>query len=296
VQFVWNNGVLEENVITLNMATVLHGGGVYLERSSPAIIGNVINHNSSTGTNSGSGIYCYSISSPVILYNEICYNNHSAVYCTDTSSPQLENNTLYGNLDYAIWTAVTSDPWGASNIITANGSVFNIPTGCSVEMTYSNVEGGYSGTGNINQQPLFVNPFADDFHLQWGSPCIDTGSPLAPPDPDATRADMGAHAFDQTTGVDPDVLQVPARFALYPAHPNPFNASTAISYELRAASFVSLKVYDTAGRLVESLVDGWRAAGTHELTFDASDLPSGIFLYRLRAKQQIAAGKLLLIK
>jgi glucose/arabinose dehydrogenase len=63
--------------------------------------------------------------------------------------------------------------------------------------------------------------------------------------------------------------------------PNPFNPSTVISYELRAASRVSLRVYDTAGRLVKELVNGWRAAGSHEVTFDGSDLPSGVYLLRV---------------
>ncbi len=83
--------------------------------------------------------------------------------------------------------------------------------------------------------------------------------------------------------------------------PNPFNPSTAISYELRAASFVSLRVYDTAGRLVATLVNGWREAGGHEVTFDGSALPSGVYLYRLEASGSgttptTASGKMVLLK
>jgi hypothetical protein len=78
--------------------------------------------------------------------------------------------------------------------------------------------------------------------------------------------------------------------------PNPFNPSTVISYELRAASFVSLKIYDTAGRIVATLVDGWRDAGEHQVTFDASNLPSGVYLYRLQAGDWNATGKMVLLK
>jgi hypothetical protein len=74
---------------------------------------------------------------------------------------------------------------------------------------------------------------------------------------------------------------VPGAFALHPAYPNPFNPSTVIRYELRAASRVSLRVYDTAGREVRTLVEGWRAAGNHEVTFEGADLPSGVYLLRL---------------
>jgi hypothetical protein len=78
--------------------------------------------------------------------------------------------------------------------------------------------------------------------------------------------------------------------------PNPFNAATALSYQLSANSYVSLRVYDTAGRLVETLVDGWRSAGAHELTWEAGDLPSGIYVHRLQAGSWTASGKMILLK
>jgi len=97
---------------------------------------------------------------------------------------------------------------------------------------------------------------------------------------------------------------LPEECALQQNYPNPFNASTALSYKLQATSHVSLRIYDTAGRLVETLVDGWRSAGVHELTFDASDLPSGMYVYRLRvnapsgsgATPTTMSGKMILLK
>ncbi len=68
--------------------------------------------------------------------------------------------------------------------------------------------------------------------------------------------------------------------------PNPFNSSATISYELRYASYVTLHVYDATGRLVAKLVDGWRQAGAHQITFDGSDLPSGIYFARLTAASE----------
>ena len=53
-------------------------------------------------------------------------------------------------------------------------------------------------TGNLDQNPLFVNPGTGDFHIQWGSPAIDGGDPASPSDPDGTSADMGALYYDQT--------------------------------------------------------------------------------------------------
>ena len=62
--------------------------------------------------------------------------------------------------------------------------------------SWSNVEGGAPGTGNIDEDPLFWHPAGGDWRLQPGSPCIDAGDPLAPLDPDGSVADMGAHPFD----------------------------------------------------------------------------------------------------
>jgi hypothetical protein len=89
---------------------------------------------------------------------------------------------------------------------------------------------------------------------------------------------------------------LPSDVILYPCHPNPFNPTTTIRYELRAASHVSLKVYDTAGRLVTTLIDGWRTAGSHEMTFDGSQLATGVYLYTLIAGQDHATGKMVLLK
>ena len=75
-------------------------------------------------------------------------------------------------------------------------------------ITYSDIQGGYAGTGNINTNPMFVDTANGDFHLQANSPCIDTGDPNSPLDPDSTRADMGAFPyFHPCLMVDPDSLE-----------------------------------------------------------------------------------------
>ncbi len=69
----------------------------------------------------------------------------------------------------------------------------------NLDLTYSCSSDPLPGTGNISADPLFVDPLLQDFHLQSNSPCIDTGDPASPFDPDSTRADMGALYFDQNT-------------------------------------------------------------------------------------------------
>ncbi|RJP76727.1 MAG: T9SS C-terminal target domain-containing protein [Candidatus Zixiibacteriota bacterium] len=103
-------------------------------------------------------------------------------------------------------------------------------------------------------------------------------------------------AYRYSSGVVPGSGAQPARFTLHPTHPNPFNPTTALSYELRAASYVRLRVYDTAGREVRALVDGWRDAGVHEVTFDGSGLASGVYLVRLEAGEFTQTEKIVLLK
>ena len=67
----------------------------------------------------------------------------------------------------------------------------------SLTVTYSDIQGGYTGTGNIDSDPLFVDAANGDYYLQPASPCIDAGDPTSPFDPDGTIADMGAYYYHQ---------------------------------------------------------------------------------------------------
>jgi hypothetical protein len=90
--------------------------------------------------------------------------------------------------------------------------------------------------------------------------------------------------------------RVPEAFSFTGNYPNPFNPVTTFSYQLSAYSYVKLEVFDLNGRRVSTLVDGWRSTGHHEATFDASDLASGIYLYRLQAAGEVVSGKMAFVK
>jgi hypothetical protein len=90
--------------------------------------------------------------------------------------------------------------------------------------------------------------------------------------------------------------ETPAGFQLLGLHPNPFNPSTTISFTLPEAAAVNLSIYDVSGRRAITLIDGWRDPGFHNVTFDASNLASGIYIYRLTAGKFTASGKMVLLK
>lgn len=76
--------------------------------------------------------------------------------------------------------------------IRAFGAPYN--AGTYANCNYTCVQGGFSGTGNMDLNPLFQQPLSGNFHLQSGSPCIDAGDPLGPLDPDGSRGDLGCFA------------------------------------------------------------------------------------------------------
>ena len=91
-------------------------------------------------------------------------------------------------------------------------------------------------------------------------------------------------------------LESPVSFSLNQNFPNPFNPSTVISYSLPTPSNVELDVYDLTGRMVKRLESGVKSSGTHSITFDGSDLSSGLYVYALRANGFADVKKMTLIK
>ena len=89
---------------------------------------------------------------------------------------------------------------------------------------------------------------------------------------------------------------LPDRFELTGNYPNPFNPQTTIAFSMPEAAAVRLSVYDLLGRRVALLVDGNLSAGKHEVRFDATNLPSGQYLYRLSTPQGEFTKLMMLLK
>ena len=99
------------------------------------------------------------------------------------------------------------------------------------------------------------------------------------------------HIFHKPATAVRDESPLPERFALLQNYPNPFNPTTTISYQLIANSFVTLEVFDVLGRKVTTLVDATRTPGAHLVRWDGSGFSSGVYFYRLQARDVVTGSE-----
>ncbi len=90
--------------------------------------------------------------------------------------------------------------------------------------------------------------------------------------------------------------EIPTEFLLSNNYPNPFNPSSSLSYSIAKSVLVTLKVYDVLGTEIETLVNEEKSTGTYELNWNASNLPSGVYFYRLQAGDFVQTRKMILLK
>jgi hypothetical protein len=256
----------------------VNGGGIGIGYfSDPDIIKSCIVKN--TALNNGGGIGLLDNPGGLICHCTVTQNYAYGIgggVATNNSNPEIINTILWAD------SAGTSD----HEISLISGAI---------SVTYSDIQGGWYGTGNIDADPMFVDPAVHDLHLLQGSPCIDTGCPTYPLDPDSTRCDMGAFYFDQATSID-EHAQLSSRYELFQNYPNPFNATTTIKYFLPKADIVDVNVYDILGRKIKTLSSGYKVAGYHTVKWGAKDQSSGVYFYDIRTSEYSQYRKMLLVK
>lgn len=101
---------------------------------------------------------------------------------------------------------------------------------------------------------------------------------------------------EQTVTMNAMSRALVSEYALHPNYPNPFNPKTAIRYDVMETGQVTVKIYDLMGREIAKLVHGTIPAGSHSVTWDATGLPSGVYLCRMKTINFIETRKLLLVK
>ncbi len=184
IKIIDSHPTLEFLLITENIAS--KGGGIYSDNWDGFLKNSKIYNN--TSTSKAGGCYLENESRPD-YFNVIIYNNNSSgsvdgIY-SDWSKPDFENVTVYNNNISLIY----------SNTDWINCILPSVSTnGSSQYIRYCNINGYQNYEGNINEDPLFVDPVNGNFHLQVSSPCINAGNPDTQyNDFDGTRNDMGAY-------------------------------------------------------------------------------------------------------
>ena len=281
--------------------------------TSPILINNIIANNSSNGNGSitsGHGIIHISTGGgvPVFINNTIvnnsCTVSGGAIFVNDSIRPSLINNIIYGNQPSQVYLLSPSSLGFYNCLIEGGQEGF---TGATFTGAYENC---------IDADPQFVG--INDYHLQNISPCIGAGidSILVDqvwfycppfcyygnirPNPAGTMPDIGACesplANPDPVGVEENLNGHPTEYALSQNYPNPFNPTTTIKYSIPKLSFVTIKIYDVLGSEVATLVNEEKPAGTYELTWNAANLPSGVYFYQLKAGSFVETKKMILMK
>lgn len=113
----------------------------------------------------------------------------------------------------------------------------------------------------------------------------------------ATNNGIGAFIGDLLVSVDDDqITLVPNNFLLYQNYPNPFNPITVIRYDIAQAENVEISIYNILGQRIRTLVNEIKQPGQYDVSFDASSLTSGIYIYRIKSGNYLSSKKMLLIK
>ena len=108
--------------------------------------------------------------------------------------------------------------------------------------------------------------------------------------------------FDESANsVEEDLGQLPTYFSLKQNYPNPFNPGTIISFTIPHTSLVTLAIYNLRGQLIRTLHSGLITAGSHQATWDGTDvsgvrIASGVYVYRLEAQDFVTSRKLVLVE
>ncbi|UCE66098.1 MAG: T9SS type A sorting domain-containing protein [Candidatus Zixiibacteriota bacterium] len=263
-----------------------YGGGMFFNNGAEPYISRSLIHGN-TAVEGGGGFFSEAMVAATI------------VNCTfsDNSSPE-GGGIDFRQGDLAIRnTIITFSGQGGSVSFRGNNNI-----SISYSDFYGNTGGDWFGpiadllgvNGNISLDPMFVDHANGDCRLNGGSPCVDAGDPLSPYDPDSTVADIGAFYYDQLTNIIS--FNNPSIYFSVSNYPNPFNSTTTIRFSLPEPSDVGIDIYDLLGRKVETISEGYRLAGSHQMAWDANKYRSGFYFYRIEAGGYSQTGKMLYLK
>ncbi len=144
---------------------------------------------------------------------------------------------------------------------------------------------GFTQSGVLLEFDIIANGNLDNFPITELRALINEGNPTV-------EVQLGSIIITSNE----EFFVQPEQVTLHQNYPNPFNPNTKIAYQIPEASVVNISVFDITGRLVQTLHNGRKSAGSYTLSFDASNLSSGIYFYRITAGDFVQTRRMTLIK
>ncbi|MBN2364206.1 hypothetical protein JXL83_08750 [candidate division WOR-3 bacterium] len=304
------------------------GGGIRIADASPRITGNIIMLNNGRY---GAGISEF-YSGSIIRNNLIMLNDGGDdyggsgiwVWGATTDTTLIENNTIVNNTSFQrgggvrVYASVALVKncilWGNVSQNGGNPNIY-LTSGGRVVAEYNCVENGYTGTGNIGSDPCFAD---SNKHLTPASPCVDSGDPASPGDPEdslnpgyalypsmgSLRADMGAYGGPARIDF-PDItffVGIEENTGKVPANPNDGfkvsfqGQSLSVFFEVTERKFISIKIFRINGSLVEILCERDFEAGNYSFIVDTEEFPSGVYFLTMNGEEAVQSSKFAIVK
>jgi len=300
-----SNKFCSNHVVINSCSNKSYGGGVCILKSSICAFNNIISHNRSSF---GGGMYLLG------KYNRF----------QEVTRLRIMNNTFVYNTAFSKGGGIyiqNSDPVVFNSIVWHNSARedpgIHIVKGRTDKtyIGYSDVQNlRQDSNGNISEDPLFANSL---FELSNESPCIGTGiddllvegrNYCCPncclngnprPLPTGSKPDMGAYEHelgDETTMLNYATCTESVEYTLKQNYPNPFNPKTNIQFSIPKTENVTLKIYNLVGQELTTLVSEKLKPGEYKYTWDASQLASGMYFYKLETESYNSTKKLILLR
>lgn len=152
-----------------------------------------------------------------------------------------------------------------------------------------------SGAGNFKMSPNEKQTVIFAQHIARGSSNLNSVTRLKN-ESSTIRSLFNLITLNFSVGINNISSEIPNSFILNQNYPNPFNPATKISFAIPKSDFVNLKVYDITGKEISSLVNQQLQAGTYEVNFDASNLASGVYYYKLTSGNFSEVKKMMFVK
>ena len=177
---------------------------------------------------------------------------------------------------------------GGIDVAVSNGTL-DIGTSTGIKILSGEVVQSSKFTGATTKTFTFTAPSTSGTVIMYA--CGSAGSSNPPPWNNASNKTI---VVKSSTGIENNIT--PVSFSLNQNYPNPFNPNTTIKFQTKDLRLVTLKVYNIIGKEVATLVNENLKAGNYEVTFDGSNLSSGIYLYKIKAGNFSEVKKMTLVK